>query len=186
MSRVDRIQTCELSVPNRTRYQTAPQPGGLAGRIRTDIFRDPNAALNQAELRPDDVGTAGLEPTTTDPPDRCATKLRHVPQQLSAPSRIRTCDPPIRNRVRYPLRHQGMRPAGRSRTCCLRVISTAPIPRGPRRVGEGAGFEPATGSPFRASNAAPSATRPSLYDASRTGFEPAASGLTARRSDLLS
>ncbi len=36
---------------------------------------------------------------------------------MRAPSRIRTCDPLIRNQVRCPLRHQGWCPAGRSRTC---------------------------------------------------------------------
>lgn len=29
---------------------------------------------------------------------------------MRAPSRIRTCDPLIRNQVRYPLRHQGIVP----------------------------------------------------------------------------
>jgi hypothetical protein len=45
--------------------------------------------------------------------------------RLGAPSRIRTCDPLIRNQVRYPLRHRGMSPVGR--------IGEAPVPLRPRR-----------------------------------------------------
>ena len=38
------------------------------------------------------VGLAGFEPTTAGPPDRCATKLRHIP--MRTPETIRTSDNP--------------------------------------------------------------------------------------------
>jgi hypothetical protein len=83
---------------------------------------------------------------------------------MRAPSRIRTCDPLIRNQVRYPLRHQGMSPVDRSRTCCLLVISEAPLPRRPRRDGaEDVGFEPTAPDGARLSRPPPWTARPTLH-----------------------
>lgn len=77
------------------------------------------------------VGTAGFEFATARPPAACSTKLSHVP--MRTPSRIRTCDLDVRSVARCPTAPWGHGPVGRSRTCCLLVISEAPLPLRPRR-----------------------------------------------------
>src|SRR3954447_23504801 len=79
------------------------------------------------------VGTAGFEPTAAGPPDRSATKLRHVP--MRTPGEDRTRDFLVRSQALCPLSYGGMRTAGTSRTCYLRCIRAVPLPDGPRRHG---------------------------------------------------
>lgn len=61
---------------------------------------------------------------------------------MRAPGRIRTCDPLIRNQVRYPLRHQGIVPSER-----IELPTSSLSARRSDRLSyddmeEGVGFEP--------------------------------------------
>jgi hypothetical protein len=64
----------------------SPEPAAI-GTTLGDLLRDqhpevevwrqapPSACISCGDL----VGAAGFEPTTTSPPDWCATRLRHAP-----------------------------------------------------------------------------------------------------------
>jgi hypothetical protein len=52
------------------------------------------------------VGTAGLEPTASGPPDQRANQLRHVP--MRTPGADRTRDLLVRSQALYPLSYGGM------------------------------------------------------------------------------
>jgi hypothetical protein len=94
---------------------------------------------------------------------RATGAARRVRDSIRALSRIRTCDPLIRNQMRYPLRHQGMsvgwvsaltgrrplrwtdeasRTRSRSRTCNTPVLSRLPLPLGYPGLVDNLGIEP--------------------------------------------
>jgi hypothetical protein len=113
------------SASGARRWEWELNPHGLAAQT---VFE---TAPGTSRVAPPTSGWRDSNARPPGPEPGALTKLSYVP--MRAPSRIRTCDPLIRNQVRYPLRHQGMSPVGRSRTCCLLVISEAPQPLRPRR-----------------------------------------------------
>jgi hypothetical protein len=72
------------------------------------------------------VGTAGFEPTAAGPPDRSATKLRHVPIRTRGENRTR--DFLVRSQALCPLSYRGMRTAGTSRTCLSGAARAGALP----------------------------------------------------------
>jgi hypothetical protein len=77
--------------------EQGPAPSG--GSLRPDLACCYNVATHLKRRNGPEgpfharylVGAAGFEPTTTSPPDWCATRLRHAPSRASlAPSRVGT------------------------------------------------------------------------------------------------
>lgn len=129
------------------RWEWELNPHGLSAQT---VFE---TAPGTNRVAPPSVGMAGFEPTTARPPAASATKLRHIP--MRAPSRIRTCDPLIRNQVRYPLRHQGMVPSEGVEPSISSLSAKRLYHFGLDGMEEGVGFEPTPGaSPVRLSRTA--------------------------------
>lgn len=117
-------------MPSFPTSQYAAKGSNLPPRVKSPVL---DHSASGAWRRGWDSNPHGPEPYTVF--ETGAGTNRLASPGMRAPSRIRTCDPLIRNQVRYPLRHQGMSPAGWSRTTCLRLIRATPLPRGPRRDG---------------------------------------------------